>query len=98
MSNYAFKKELDHATGVDTSELAVKQYFIALKAEVEKLGIKKLINAPTIFNNLKLKVQDLDVGKLQTIHVELKKISDVADNEVVKSTKFSTLKIKVNNF
>ena len=37
MSNYAAKKELDHATGVDTSDLAAKKYFIALKAEVDKL-------------------------------------------------------------
>ena len=31
--NYAIKKELDHATGVDTSELAPKKDWIALKAE-----------------------------------------------------------------
>ena len=37
LSNYAAKKELDHATGVDTSDLAAKKYFIALKAEVDKL-------------------------------------------------------------
>ena len=37
LSNYAAKKELDHATGVDTSDLAAKRYLIALKAEVDKL-------------------------------------------------------------
>ena len=42
LSNYATKKELDHATGVDTSDLAAKKDFIALKAEVDKLGINKL--------------------------------------------------------
>ena len=36
LTNYATKKELDHATGVDTSDLAVKKNFIALKAEVNK--------------------------------------------------------------
>ena len=37
LPNYATKKELDHSTGVDTSGLAAKKDFIALKAEVEKL-------------------------------------------------------------
>ena len=30
LSNYATKKELNHATGVDTSDLADKKDFIAL--------------------------------------------------------------------
>ena len=47
-------------------------------------------------NNLKTRVDDLDVGKLKTVPVDLKKVSDVVD-EVVKNTKFSTLKSKVNN-
>ena len=32
LSNYVTKKELDHATGVDISDLAGKKIFIALKA------------------------------------------------------------------
>ena len=45
-------------------------------------------------NNLKAKVDDLHVGKLKTVLEELKKISDVVDNEVVKNTKFNA---EVNN-
>ena len=56
MSNYATKKELDHATCVDISDLAAKKGFPALKAEVEKLDIIKLINFPTCWNNLKIKI------------------------------------------
>ena len=41
--NYATKNELDHTTGVDASDLAAKKGFIALKAEVDKLDIKKLV-------------------------------------------------------
>ena len=48
-------------------------------------------------NNLKTKVDDLDVGKLKTVPIDLKKLSDVEDNEVLKNTKFNTLKTKVNN-
>ena len=58
MLNSATKKELDHATGVDTSDLAAKKDFIALKAEVDKLDINKLVNVPTSLNNLKTKVDD----------------------------------------
>ena len=60
-----------------------------MEAEVDKLDFNKLTNVPTSLNNLKTKVDDLDVGNL-------KKLSDV-DNEVVKNTKFNTPKAKVNN-
>ena len=83
MSNYATKKELEHATGINTSDLAAKKDFIALKAEVDKLDINKLVNVPTSLNNLKIKVDDLDVGKLKTAPVELRKLSDVVGNEVI---------------
>ena len=39
LSNYTIKKELDHSTGVDTSDLTAKKHFIALKAEVNKQDI-----------------------------------------------------------
>ena len=39
LSNYVTKKESGHAAGVDTSDLAAKKNFIALKAEVDKLDI-----------------------------------------------------------
>ena len=47
-------------------------------------------------NNLKTKVHDLNVGKLKTVPVNLKKLSDIVDNEAVKNIKFNTLKTKVN--
>ena len=74
MSSYATKKELEHATGIDTSDVAAEKDFIALKAEVDKLDINKLTNVPTSFSNLKANVDDLGVGKLKTIPVGLKKI------------------------
>ena len=48
-------------------------------------------------NNLKAKADDVDVGKLKTVLVDMKKLSDVVDNVVVKNTKFNTLKRKVNS-
>ena len=49
-------------------------------------------------NNLKTKADDLDFSKLKTIPVELKKLSDVINKQVVKNTEFNTLKTKVNKF
>ena len=68
-----------------------------MKAAVGKLDINKLINVPTGLNNLKTRVNDLDVGKLKAVHVDLKKLSDAVDNKVVKNTKFKLIKTKVNN-
>ena len=39
LTNYATKKELEHATGIDTSHLATGKYFIALNAWVDKLDV-----------------------------------------------------------
>ena len=43
-------------------------------------------------NNLKAKVVNLHVGKLKTVPVDLKILSNVVDNGVVKNTKYNTLK------
>ena len=64
-------KELEHGTGVDTSTVATKNDFIALKAEVDKLGITKLCNFPTSLNNWETNAYDLDIGKLKTVSVDL---------------------------
>ena len=74
----------------------LKKDFIVLKAGVDKTDINKLVNVPTSLNNLKINADDLDVGKFKTVPVGLKKLSDVVDNELVKSTKFNALKTKVN--
>ena len=51
----------------------------------------------TTLNNLKTKVDDFDVGKLKTVAVDFKKLIGIVNNEVVKNTKFNTLKTKVSN-
>ena len=54
------------------------------------------MNVPTNLNNLKAKVDGLDAGKLKTVSVDLKKITDVVVHEVVKNRTFNTLKTKVS--
>ena len=70
-----------------------------MKAEFDKLNINKLVNVSTSLNNLKAKVDYLDVDlddfvELKTVPADL---SNAVENEVVKNTRFNTLKTKVNN-
>ena len=53
LSYYATKKELEDATGADTTNLADKNDFTVSIAEVDKLDINKLVNVSTSLNNLK---------------------------------------------
>ena len=55
-----------------------------------------MVNVSTGLNNFFKKVNDLDVDRLKTVPIDLKKLSDVVDNEVVKNTKFNILMMKVN--
>ena len=59
LSNDATKKELEHATGVDTSYLAGKIYFTASKTDVDKLDINELVKVSPGLNDLKTKVGSL---------------------------------------
>ena len=53
-----------------------------------------MVNAPIkIFK----KKDALDIGNLLTLPVDLKKLRDAVDNEVVKKHTFDTLKRKENN-
>ena len=61
-----------------------------MKAEVYRLHINNSVNAQTSLNKLKAKVGDLEVGKLKTVPIDLKKLIDVGNKEVVKNTKFNT--------
>ena len=98
MKNYATQKELVDVAGVDTSNLAVKRDFIALKAEVEKLDFNKLVTVPIASNKLKPKVDDLDVDTLKTVPtIFFKKMIDVLRKEVIEKTKYAKLNSKVNN-
>ena len=40
------------------------------------------------------KVDELDIVKLKTVPINLKRLSDVVDNDVVKNIKFNTIKTK----
>ena len=71
MPNYVPKND---AADVDRSNEAVKSDFISLEAGVDKLNIDRLVNVRTSLNNLKTRLNDLDVGRLKTVPIDLKKI------------------------
>ena len=62
LCNCATKTDLKDATGVDTSNFALKSNLASLKTEVDKLDIEKLVLIP----------------------IDLSKLSDLAENDVVK--------------
>ena len=68
-----------------------------MKVEVDKLDVNKLVNATSGLNNLKTRVDDLDVNMLKTVPLDLKKIGNVVNKKVVKNTKFNKLNMNANN-
>ena len=49
-------------------------------------NILLLVDVPTSLNNLKTKVDEVDVGKLKTVPIDFTYLSDVVNNKVVKNT------------
>ena len=52
-----------------------------MKAEVEKLDINRFVNVLTGLNDLKTKVDELDVAELETLPADLKKLKDLVDKK-----------------
>ena len=67
-----------------------------MRAEVDKRDINKSFRIIGL-NNLKTKVNDLDIDKLEDIPMDFKKVSDVVSKEVVKNVKLQKLNTRVNN-
>ena len=56
-----------------------------------------MVNVLTALSNFKTKVDNLDVNKLKTVPIDLKKLTDVMSKEVVKKTVYNKVNTKVNN-
>ena len=55
-----------------------------MKSNVDKLDIDKFKNVPSSLRSLKLKVDKLSIDKLETTPVDLGKLINVVNNDVVK--------------
>ena len=82
LSNYATKADLKNAAGVDTSFFAKRTYLAKIKSD-DKLDIEKFKNVPANLNNLKNKVDKLDVDRLVPVLIDLSALNDVVKNDVV---------------
>ena len=65
-----------------------------MNTEVDKLDMNKLVNARISLNSLKTKEDDLDVGKLKIVPVDLEKLRYVIESEIVKNKKIQHTKEK----
>ena len=61
------------------------------------LDIDKLKSLPNNLSNSKRKVDKLGVGKVETIAVDLSKLSNVVKNDVARITEYNKLVKKVKN-
>ena len=52
--------------------------------KIDRLHFCELVNVLTDLNNLKAEVDDLDVGNLETVVIELKKLKGAVSEEVGK--------------
>ena len=66
LSNYTTKADLKNATGIDTSNLALKSNLAKLKAEIYKIDVDKLKLVPADLSKLS-NVFNNDVVK-KTVH------------------------------
>ena len=63
---------------------------------LKRIDLNKLVNVLTSLDNLKTKVDELDVRKLKTIPMNFKKLNNVVTKEVVKKTVYNKLNTKIN--
>ena len=88
MSNYATKSDLKDATGIDTSNFALKSNFSSLKTEVDKLDIGKLIPVLVDLGKLSDAVKN-EVVK-ETVYDKLvTKVNNIDTSGFVLKTKYN---------
>ena len=63
------KADLKNETGVDTSDFAKKTDLDNSKSDIHKCCIDKLKNVQSNLINLKSKVDQLDIGKLENDYI-----------------------------
>ena len=85
LSNYASKSDLKNETGFDSLTIAKKVNFASLKSNSDQLDIDKSKNVSTNLTGFKSKAGKLNADKLATRPVDLSKLSDVINNDVVKN-------------
>ena len=84
LSNYATKADLENLTRFDTSEFGNRTDLANLRPDVDKLDSDKFKNIASNSRSLKGKVDNLDIGELETNPFDLSKLSDVVKMKLLK--------------
>ena len=92
LSNYAPKLELKIASGIDTSNFALKPNLATLKVEVEKIDVDKLKTVPVNLSKLSNLVKN-EVVKKTAYDQLVTKVNNIDTSGFVLKTKYSTDKI-----
>ena len=94
LSNYATKTDLKNVTHVGTSSFSPKKNLASLKAEVDKLGIDKLVPVSVDLSKLSDVVKN-DVVK-KTVYDRLEaKVNDIDTSAFVLKTNYKTDKTEL---
>ena len=88
--SYATKADLKDATGIDTSNLALKSNLASLKTEVDKLDTDKLVSIPVYISKLSDVVKN-DVVKKTVYKKLVTKINSIYTSEFFQ--KLNTIQI-----
>ena len=75
----------------------MQRVLIVLKTEIKIRDMNKLVNFLSDFNNLKRKVDEIDIDKLKILPLDLKNLSNVVSREVLEKTLYDKVNLKVNN-
>ena len=98
LSNYATKLKIDikNISHVDNSSFALKTNLAALKTEVDKLGIDKLVPVPVDLSKLSDVVKN-DVVKKTEYDKLVAKVNNIDTSGFVLKTKYDTDKLELEN-
>ena len=75
----------------------MQRVLIVLKTEIKIRDMNKLVNFLSGFNNLKRKVDEIGIDKLEILPLDLKNLSNVVSREVLEKTLYNKVNLKVNN-
>ena len=75
----------------------MQRVLIVLKTEIKIRDMNKLVNFLSDFNNLKRKVDEIDIDKLKILPLDLKNLSNVVSREVLEKKLYNKVNLKVNN-
>ena len=75
--NTPWKNKIKVGTRVDTSKFPITFDLARLKSDILKLDIDKLVKITSGVNNLISQVDSVDVNKLKTVPIDLKKTKSI---------------------